>query len=258
MTRAGGHERRYGRCECGSVASGPAGLCKSCTYGICTQCGGKADGPAGLCKSCTYGKCTICGNKARSPTGLCFCCRYGACKICGNKANGPAGLCTSCTYGPCQTCKGKANGPAGLCQSCRYAGLRPCTVPGCSKLNGTRRGTVYRDLCDGHATRLRTHGDTFPDVPIGHKIPETWEQRPSVVYVAYDLLGTPLYIGSSFGDGTQRFAWHRKFQPWASEIASFKIHSEHPTRGEAFVAEASLIQEWRAMFKLYNKIGAAV
>jgi len=112
-------------------------------------------------------------------------------------------------------------------------------------------------LCRGHGGRLYVHGDTFPDIPLGHKIPETWEQRPSVVYVAYDLLGTPIYIGSSFGDGTQRFAWHRKFQPWASEIADFRIYSEHPTRGEAFVAEAALIKDWSSRYSLYNKAGIA-
>jgi hypothetical protein len=231
--RAGENERRYGRCGCGNVATGPVGLCSSCMYGACTVCGNIANSPSGLCKTCTYG----------------------ACKTCGSKANGPAGLCKTCTYGACKTCGSKANGPAGLCKTCKYAGQRPCAVPGCSGVNGARGGTSVRDLCDGHSWRLRTHGNTFPDVPIGHKIPDSWEQRPSVVYLALNILGTPIYIGSSFGDGTQRFAWHRKFQPWAREIAEFKIHSEHPTRGEAYVAEATLIKDWSSRYTLHNKVG---
>ena len=196
-----------------------------------------------------YGRCS-CGNVASGLSGLCGSCRYGSCKNCGNKANGAGGLCRTCSYGFCKVCGNKAHGPGGLCKRCGDESV--CVTPDCDRPGvGESHG-----LCRGHSARLSSHNDTYPDIPLGHLVRANRDQqRPSCVYVAYNAYGEPIYIGSSFGDGSQRFAWHRKFQPWAREVAEFRIYSEHPTRGEAYDAEAVLIKEWSTRYKLYNKQG---
>ena len=128
-----------------------------------------------------------------------------------------------------------------------------CAVMDCSKPYDK---TYYgQRLCGAHRRRMRVHGDCYPDIPIGHAIPEQWQQRQSCVYVLADKYCTPIYVGSSFGDsGRDRLWWHVSNQPWADEIVYQGVVSLHSTRGEAYEAEASLIEQYRLAYCLYNKV----
>lgn len=128
-----------------------------------------------------------------------------------------------------------------------------CSVEACDK--AFVASVSGKDYCAGHRKRWVTHGDTFPDIPLGHKLPENWEDKESCVYVLSDSNCQPIYIGSSFGDtGRERLSWHLSNQPWADEIVYQSVYSTHATRGEAYEQESSLIAQWRLTgYSLYNK-----
>lgn len=225
---------------------------KGCTdYGHCV-CGGKASGPHGLCITCSYPMCTTCGRPSGSPKALCKRHRYGTCE-CGCVANGAHGRCSSCFYGACLLCGGRSNVPSRRCASCRSRLLdEKCTVLICENPQGASGSR--NNLCHAHASRLRKFGDAYDEIPISHRVPEIWEDRRSTVYVAMNCYDEPIYVGSAFGDGEARHQWHRRNQSWATEIDRFVVHSEHPTRGAAYDAERALIAELSKTHTLYNKV----